>query len=72
MKPIALLPILLLALAGCVSDQQRADIANVQQAMHGAAESLPPSPQRSVILAGTESTAAAVGHPIPTTPGATP
>jgi hypothetical protein len=70
MRSLFLLPILLLA--GCVTDQQRTDIANVQQAMHGAAESLPPSPQRAVILAGTEATAAAVGHPIPTTLGATP
>lgn len=54
-----------LALCSCVSDQQRQDIANVQQAMHGAAESLPASPQRTIILNGTEATATAVGHPIP-------
>lgn len=72
MKILALLCFLAFALCGCVSDQQRQDIANVQQGMHGAAESLPPSPQRTVILAGTESTAAAVGHPIPITLGVTP
>lgn len=64
MKYLIFLP--LLALAGCVSDAQRADVANNSQAQIAAAQSLPASPQANDIIALAQANAALVGLPIAT------
>ena len=50
--------------AGCVSDQQRADIGNNCQAIYNAAASLPPSPQVTAIEANAVAVGVAVEHPV--------
>lgn len=53
-----------LALAGCMSDQQRADVQTSAQVSYNAAESLPPSPQTVAIEANQVAIGNAVGLPI--------
>lgn len=71
MKVAIVLCLLVLALCGCASDRTCAAVSDMQGAMHGAADSLPPSPQRDVLLRGTTASAAALGHPL-TLPGVSP
>ena len=59
--------VVVLALAGCVSDQTRADIANSAQAIDNAAASQAASPQRAAIRANAAAIAHAVGHDLPLT-----
>lgn len=65
MKRLPLL-LLVLALAGCVSDQARADIAASAGVIDQAAKSLPASPQTAAIRANAQAIAHAVGHDLVT------
>jgi uncharacterized lipoprotein YajG len=65
MKLLALIAGLAL-LAGCVTDQSRADIARSAAVIDGAARSLPASPQTEAIRANAAAIAHAVGHDLGT------
>lgn len=52
-------------LAGCLGPQGRTDASASQEAIYNAAASLPPSPQRTAIMANAAATADALGHPLP-------
>ncbi len=61
---LALLVAIAAALTGCMRDQQTVDVGELAQAAYNAAASLPPSPQRTAIMATQVQIAETVGHPI--------
>lgn len=75
MKSLLLLPLLAVALVGCVSDRQRTESANSAATIYEAAKSLPPAtePQRAAIMANASAICTALGEPYPpAAPAATP